>query len=299
MMDTVVNSNAAAPAAAVEETAGANEQKVAESAASGGEVREVAEPGAQGGTNTVEQSPDERHRQAEARRKAERESDRAQIRKEIEEENAKHMDAFVASMGRVNPYTKKPIKTMAELKEYNDTKAQREREEKLSKLGLSSEDFDALVNNHPTVRAAEEALASINEQKAQLASATRNEELRAELAEIQKIDPNIKDPLDLMNHPMYSEVKRLVQENNHSIAEAFRIATEPQRAKDLNDRVRQSAAQAAAGKSHLSSVAAVGGTAPQVEVPPNVMANYRRVNPKITEEEARKKYARYLGLPRI
>lgn len=290
-MDIEVTSSAAP-----EEGAGENVQGVAAPAASGEEGRELAEPGAgeQGG-----QSAEERHRQAEARRKAERESYKAQLRQELEAENAKKMDSIIASMGRVNPFTKKPINTMAELEEYNRENDKRKKAERLSRLGISQEDFDELVENHPTVKAAKEAAAALQQQKAELIRAQQDEELRAEMAEISKIDPNIKSPTDLMNHPMYAEVKRLVQENDHSIAEAFRIATEPARAKEQNDRVRQSAAMAASGKSHLSSMQAAGGTAPQITVPEAVMKGYRLSNPKITPEEARKKYARYLALKRI
>ncbi|MCI6001900.1 MAG: hypothetical protein MRZ37_01955 [Tenericutes bacterium] len=290
-MDIEVTSSAAP-----EEGAGENVQGVAAPAASGEEGRELAEPGAgeQGG-----QSAEERHRQAEARRKAERESYKAQLKQELEAENAKKMDSIIASMGRVNPFTKKPINTMAELEEYNRENDKRKKAERLSKLGISQEDFDELVENHPTVKAAKEAAAALQQQKAELVRAQQDEELRAEMAEISKIDPNIKTPTDLMNHPMYAEVKKLVQENDHSIAEAFRIATEPARAKEQNDRVRQSAAMAASGKSHLSSMQAAGGTAPQITVPEAVMKGYRLSNPKITPEEARKKYARYLALKRI
>ena len=301
-MDGITESSAAVETAAVEETAGANEQSLADSAASGEEVRELAEPGAEGqgeAEGSTEQSKEERHRQAEARRKAERESDRAQIRQEIEAENSKKMDSLVASMGRINPFTKKPITTMAELEEYNQENDRRKRAQRLEKLGISQEDFDALIEEHPAVKAAKAATAELDAQKAQYAKAQQNEELRAELAEIAKIDPNIKSGTDLMNHPLYPEVKKLVQENGHSIAEAFRIATGPQRAKELNDHVMQSTARAAAGKSHLSSINSVGGTAPQVAVPPEVLKNYRYSKPDMTLEEARAKYAHFQSLKRV
>lgn len=291
-MDIEVTSSAAP-----EESAGENGQGVAAPAASGEEGRELAEPGA--GEQGTQQSAEERHRQAEARRQAERESYKAQLRQELEAENAKHMDSIIASIGRINPFTKKPINTLAELEEYNRENDKRRKEERLSKLGISQEDFDELVENHPTVKAAKDAAEELRQQKAELLRAQQNEELRSEMAEILKIDPNIKTATDLMNHPMYSEVKRLVQENGHSIAEAFGIATQDLRAREQNDRVRQSAAQAAAGKSHLSSMQAAGGTAPQITVPEAVMKGYRLSNPKITPEEARKKYARYLAMKRI
>lgn len=292
-MDEVISS------AAPEEGAGANEQGIAAPAASGAEGREFAETGAEQGEAGNQQTPEERHRQAEARRKAEREQRDKELREQINAENAKQMDSIIASLGKVNPFTKKPIKTMAELNEYNQENDRRKKEAKLSKLGMSQEEFNELVEEHPTVKAARDAAAAFEEQRMQLIRAQQNEELRAEMAEIAKIDPNIKTGTDLMNHPMYSEVKRLVQENGHSIAEAFRIATEPSRAKEQNDRVRQSAAQAAAGKSHLSSTQAAGGTAPQVTVPPNIMKGYRIANPNITPEQARKQYERYLALRRI
>lgn len=291
-MDIEVTSSAAP-----EESAGENEQGVAAPAASGEEGRELAEPGA--GEQGTQQSAEERHRQAEARRQAERDSYKAQLRQELEAENAKHMDSIIASIGRINPFTKKPINTLAELEEYNRENDKRRKEERLSKLGMSQEDFDELIENHPTVKAAKEAAAALQQQKAELLRAQQTEELRSEMAEISKIDPNIKTARDLMDHPMYPEVKRLVQENGHSIAEAFGIATQASRAKEQNDRVRQSAAQAAAGKSHLTSMQAAGGTAPQITVPEAVMKGYRLSNPKITPEEARKKYARYLALKRI
>lgn len=291
-MDIEVTSSAAP-----EESAGENEQGVAAPAASGEEGRELAEPGA--GEQGTQQSAEERHRQAEARRQAERESYKAQLRQELEAENAKHMDSIIASIGRINPFTKKPINTLAELEEYNRENDKRRKEERLSKLGMSQEDFDELIENHPTVKAAKDAAAALEQQRAELLRAQQNEELRAEMAEISKIDPNVKNAADLMKHPMYPEVKRLVQENGHSIAEAFGIATQDLRAREQNDRVRQSAAQAAAGKSHLSSMQAAGGTAPQITVPEAVMKGYRLSNPKITPEEARKKYARYLALKRI
>lgn len=291
-MDIEVTSSAAP-----EESAGENGQGVAAPAASGEEGRELAEPGA--GEQGTQQSAEERHRQAEARRQAERESYKAQLRQELEAENAKHMDSIIASIGRINPFTKKPINTLAELEEYNRENDKRRKEERLSKLGMSQEDFDELIENHPTVKAAKDAAAALEQQRAELLRAQQNEELRAEMAEISKIDPNVKNAADLMKHPMYPEVKRLVQENGHGIAEAFSIATQDSRAREQNNRVRQSAAQAAAGKSHLTSMQAAGGTAPQITVPEAVMKGYRLSNPKITTEEARNKYARYLAMKRI
>lgn len=288
------SSNAAA------EAAGAEGQEFAAPEASGEEVREVADPGAAGTTEEgrQQQSAEERHRFAEQRRAAERESYRAQLRQEIEAENSRKMDAVIASMGKINPFTRKAITSYAEMEEYNTEKERREREAELSRMGISRKTLDALIDEHPAVKAAREMTSRLEEQKKAFEQAQLDGEVRNAFAEIQKIDPNIKSPRDLMNHPRYAEIKRLVRENDHTIGEAFRIATEEDRNRQQNERVRQAAAMTAAGKSHLSAMTAAGATAPQVTVPDAIMRNYLKQNPKMTPAQAKEKYARFLNLTR-
>lgn len=280
------------------EAAGAEGQELAAPETSGVEGQELADPGAAGTEEGKQQSAEERHRFAEQRRQAERESYKAQLKQELEAEHQKQMDEVIASMGKVNPYTRKPIKTYAEMQEYNNEQAKRRREAEISKLGISRETLDALIEEHPAVKAAREATGQLEQSKLAFEQARMNEEVRAELAAIQKIDPNIKSAGDLMAHEKYSEVKKLIQENGHSISEAFKIATEEDRSRLQNERVRQAAAQTAAGKSHLTAMQSTGATAPQVTVPDAVMKNYLKQNPKMTPAQAKEKYARFLALKR-
>ena len=275
---------------------GGKAQELAEPAGTGGKEQEVTVPAAGEGTSQPEE---ERRANAAARRKAEQEAHDKELTDRINAENGKRMDTLIASMGKINPFTKKPIRTLAELEEFNSEQAKRQRDAEFSKLGISREAFDALIEEHPTVKAARDAATALEAQKAELERQQISDGIRQELDAIAKLDPNIKTAEALMQHPQYAEVKRLVRENGHSLSEAFRIATEPQRAKSQIDHVRDAAARTAAGTGHMTSMQSAGGASPQVTVPPDVMRGYRLSNPKITNEEAQKRYARFLALKRI
>lgn len=278
------------------EILGGKEQELADPAGTGEKEQELTEPAAGEG---AQQTEEERRAHAAARRKAEQEAHDKELTDKINAENNKRMDTLIASMGKINPFTKKPIKTLAELEEFNSEQAKRQRDAEFSKLGISREAFDALLDEHPTVKAARDAATALEAQKAELEKQQISDGIRQELDAIAKLDPNIKTAEALMKHPQYTEVKRLVRENGHSLSEAFRIATEPVRAKEQLEHVRDSAYRTAAGTGHMTSMQSAGGTSPQIEVPPDVMRSYKLATPNITKEEAQKRYARFLSLKRI
>ncbi len=274
---------------------GANEQTVAESAAEGEREQEVTEPAAE----DAGQDPEERHRQAQSRRKAEREQLERELTEKIESRNRSKMDAIVKAMGRKNPYTGKIIETQAELEEYNLDCEKRKRADELAAAGLSEETLRAIIDSHPDVKAAKAAAAEMEKARQAYDRAAQEESLKDELREIGKLDPNIRTAQDLINHAKYPEIKKLVRENNHTLAEAFEIATEADRRSMQTERAAQASARAAAGKNHLVSSKSSGAPTATVNVPPAVMAGYRAQNPRITPAEAAKKYERFLNLKRF
>lgn len=274
---------------------GENEQTVAESVAEGEKEQEVTEPAAE----DAGQPPEERHRQAEARRKAQIEEIERKITEQVETRNRGKMDAIVKAMGRKNPYTGKPIETQAELEEYTLESEKRKRADELKAAGLSEETLRAIIDSHPDVKAAKEAAERMEQARKAYDRAAQEEGLKDELREIGKLDPNIRTAQDLINHAKYPEIKKLVRENNHTLSEAFEIATEADRRSMQTERAAQASARAAAGKNHLVSSKSSGAPAQSVAVPPAVMAGYRAQNPKITPAEAAKKYERFLNLKRF
>ena len=274
---------------------GANEQEIAEPAAEGEKAQEVTEPAAEDAGQPLE----ERHRQAEARRKAQLEEMEKHIAEQVETRSRSKMDAIIKTMGRKNPYTGKTIETLADLESYTAESEKRKRADELKASGLSEETLRAIINEHPDVKAAKEAAENMERARHAYEQAAQEESLKDELREIGKLDPNIRTAQDLINHAKYPEIKKLVRENKHSLAEAFEIATGDDRRSMQTERAAQASARAAAGKNHLVSSNSAGAPAQTVTVPPAVMAGYRAQNPKITPAEAAKKYERFLNLKRV
>lgn len=268
--------------------------EVAEPESTGGQEQPVAEAAGDQSEGT-EMSPEERRTQAARRRDAERAKLRQEIAAQERARLQKEVDASFAAMGKTDPYTGKVITTQAEWDAYVKETNRRNRERELKKAGLSMETIEGLIDEHPAIRQAKEREQQLD---AELRKAERMQarlHMEEELKEIAKIDPNIATVDALMEHPKYEEIKRLVQQNNHTVAEAFKIATQEDRAAQSEQRVRQAAAAKSSSKAHLISAAGAGGAGDSVTVPQGMMELYRAANPKITQEEARKKYARYLS----
>lgn len=262
----------------------------AESAAGGSTGTE--EPGTkEGGTEPArrqEMTPEERHRQAEARR-AREEQERALAEQ-------RRVDKVYADMfaGQVNPYTGKPITTEAEFRAYQAEKASREQAQQLRQAGIRPETIQSIVDQQlgpikeqlmrANMQAAQERARAVNEQ-AQEAIGAFVKGLSAEWPEIKSMD-------DIAAMPTAEEFNRLVQLGN-SLEDAFYLANR----KEIESRkiaaAKTAAIHGAAGKSHLDPLPAGGGSEP-LEVPVAMRDAYREMMPNATDAEIRKAYAKYL-----
>lgn len=290
------NNSAAVSEEVTTDVTGANAQEVAAPAetetASGANAQEVAEPAGTEASN--EMSPEERHQQAAARRDAQSAQRQRQMDEEINRRTQEKLDEFVARMGKVNPKTGKVITTQAEYDEVEAAQRRRKRETELKKAGIDPATIEEMINDHPDVKGARQAQAAAEASKAHYEKLAREEAAREELRKIRKIDPNIRSVDDLMGHPKYAEIKELVQKNNHSISEAFDIATKGDRDAQAQARARDSAAATAGSKAHMVSSAGTGTAGGEITaVPAEVAALYRKDNPRLTDEQIRAKYARY------
>ena len=243
---------------------GEREQEVAEPAAeteAGEREQEVAEPAETTDEGTQEQTPEERHAQAEARRRRQSEEREQELRKEYEAKFQAQKDAFYAELKKVNPYTNKPITTEAEYLEYAAETRRRDREQEFKKAGINPETIEQMINEHPDVRAAKEAAEEAKRAKARFDKLSEQQAVKAELKKISQIDPNVKTAEDLMHHPQYAEIKQLVTGHNHSISEAFELATQKTRDAQVQARSRDSAAAVQHSKSHMVATKSSGSAA--------------------------------------
>lgn len=290
------NNSAAVTEEVTTEVTGANEQEVAAPAeaetAEGANEQEVAEPA--GAEAPTEMSAEERHQQAAARREAQSFERQRRMDDEVDRRVQEKMDAFVARMERVNPKTGQLIKTAQEYEEVQAETRKRKRDDKFKRAGIDPADIEEMINEHPDVKQAKAAQAAAEASRQRYDQLAREEEAREELRKIQKIDPNIRDGKDLMAHPKYAEIKKLVNEHKHSIAEAFDIATKGDREAQAQARAQSSAAAVAGSKAHMVSSAGTGTAGGEiVAVPADIVKLYRKSNPKLTDDQIRAKYGAY------
>lgn len=265
-----------------------NEQEDGEPAEVPGDEQDVTDPEdpAQGAPERAkrEQTREENAAFAAARRKAEQQRDEAiaEARRQAQQE----IDAVIAGMGLVNPYNNQPIKTKAEYDAYKADHDKQQRQTVARKAGMSEEEFDRFLQELPEVRKAKQAEEQAKEAQAQ-------QRIQTEIAEISRLDPNIKSLADLTQMEDYPKFYQMV-ERGMTLSEAFKILHFDSIRK--NDRERDTAVQRqaainAAGKGHLTGSKARGaGSEP---ISQSVKAGYRKFMPKATDAAIAEHHRRF------
>lgn len=284
------------PSEDAEGAQGGNEQEIA-----GPDTEDVGEPGryqeeekSAGEEREHRQTPEENARFAAARRKAEAERDAAiaKAKEEAKEENKRAMDEMIRSMGIRNPYTKQPITTKAEMDEYRARVGEEKKSQLLKKSGMTDEEFKRFVQDLPEVKAAqaarEEAEKAAQAAKLEKAKLAIDEQLR----EITVLDPTIKDLSDLSKMENYEKIYGMVKKG-YSLIDAFKLANYDVLTTRTAEASRQAAINAARGKEHLAKTRQRGAGA--VSVPSDIKAEYRELNPGMTDAEIQQHYNKYLA----
>ena len=279
------------PAEGEEDQAVAEPEEIAEP--------EPGEPEADTGEedDAQQQSPAERAKYAAARRKAEAERDAAvqeAERKAMEKARA-FMDSAFAGAGLINPYTKQPIRTMAEYEAFDRQRQSEQQKAFMRANNMTEQQYQTFVENLPEVKAARDMKAQAEAAERQARESQARANLEAEVREIGKLDPAVKDLESLTKDPSYPEVYKLVQ-RGYSLANAWKVVN--------FDRLQQRGTAAAArqvmngvaGKSHLTRTGARGEGA--ASVPADVMKIYKSFMPNASEAEIRQHYAKSVGRKR-
>lgn len=273
---------AAEPAVQTEETAdetearGENEQEIAEPATeeqgNPGEAQSAPEPETKDG-----QDPETRRKNAAQRR----------IREKQEAEQKGRQDAaaeIFRTMNLQDPKTGKPITTMEEFAAYQQAKVQARAEEDLKKGKLSPEVLQSVVMASPEMQS---LLQNARETKetAEVQDFTARREM--ELAEIRKINPEIKTLDDIIRMPTGGDFADLVRKGC-SFVQAYKTANFDAIMQKNRAAGEQRARNAAMSQAHIK-----GTPTSQQEafvVPQQVREMYRKFNPDITDEEIAKDY---------
>ncbi len=236
----------------------------------------------------TEQSAEERHRQAAARRQREQDAyDRA---------NQARVDKIYADMfqGQTDPYTGKPITTEAEYLAFEENRRRKNQETALQDAGIKPDVLESLIDQrvaqHPAVTAAQQAAASARAQQAMAAEQRAQGAIAAEMQKISAIDPSVKSLEDIAKMPTAAEFNQYVQRGN-TLEEAFYLANR----KDLEQKRLAAAKQTAINqtRSKQGLLSGAGDGAPGISVPAEQAAAYREIMPDATDAEIAKAWNAY------
>ena len=269
-----------------EEAAGEND--VTETADQSGEEPEGVETETveeeDGNDEPQEQTPEENARYAAIRRRAEEDARRRY------ETELNQMNQQLAAMcqGVTHPVTGQPI---TNVHDYIDALAIQQRqanEQVLEEKGIDPQLIDRMIATNPVVMQAQQVI----EQTKQNETVAR---IQREIAEISKIDPNVKTFEDLANLPNYPDMVNYVAQTGGkaSIVDAYKLLNFETFMSHTGDAARQAAINQMRGKDHLSTNTGVATEDDDVEVPADIMARWKEDGK--TEKQIKELYKKVIG----
>lgn len=202
----------------------------------------------------------------------------------VRQEGRDALDAQIAAMGLKNPYDgDKPITTAAEYAAYQNAAREANVAEFCRKAGITREQFNELVAGDPEIRAARDAQA-----RAQAAEQTAQEQqaaarLDAEIAQIRKLCPEVRDRESLVNHRSWEKVRDRMKATGCGVLDAFRLENFEELQQQAAQNVRRQAARNQRGKDHLKGTAGKGKGG--ASIPSDQLKIYQRMNPGASMEE--------------
>ena len=269
----------------MEEQIGVNESEPAEQTevASEPEVKEEGNESETSQSEEVANSAETTEEQPEDRNAA-----FARVRREAEAKANRKMSALDAEVaerfkGLSNPITGQPITSAREYFDALDAQEKLATQKKLADNGIDPELIDKAVNNSPAVKAATLVL-----QQERLKGVQTY--LEEQVAEIGKIDPDIKTAQDIEKSERYPEIYRYINENHLSIVDAYKLTY----ADKLNERktaaVKQQAINNAKSQQHLTATEGNVKGSDLREVPSSVIEQWRIWFPDKSDAQIRELY---------
>ena len=185
-----------------------------------------------------------------------------------------------------DPVSGKTVSNMQEFQAYQQAKLAAKAERDLKDGKLSPEVLRDVLMASPEMQ---EILQSAKEAKEQAQTQDFTARREMELAEIRKINPEIKTLNDIIQMPTGADFAELVRKGC-SFLQAYKTANFDQIMQDSRRAGEQRARNAAMSQSHLQRTPA----SPQEPetVPQQVREMYRRFDPGISDEEIAKDYKR-------
>lgn len=217
----------------------------------------------------------------------------AAIRRRAEEDARRKYEGMIAErnqqiaamcQGVTHPTTGKPINTVDEYFDALRIQQRQAQEAELQEKGIDPSMIDRMIAQNPVVMQAQQVL-----QRTMANEATQR--VQNDLAELMKIDPSIKGIQDLANLPNFNDMLTLVERNNLSLVDAYKMVNFDAFMQHTNESARQQAINQMRGKAHLpSQPSGVATENDDVEVPAEIMARFKEEGK--TEKQIRELYKR-------
>lgn len=303
----VFDLEAPAEETADQQPAGEQEQEIAEPANEGEQDQELAEPehddeddGGDDGQEPDKQ-PDKKpltreERAANAARRRQKEVDDA-VNAALEKERAANkarVEAFLAQAKIRNQHAgNAEIRTLEDAEAWAESDRLARLQRNLKQGSLTPEDLQTAVEQSPAFKALQEKQAAADQAAAQQTKAQFDRSVEMELAQIQKINPEIKSLADIIRMPTGGEFGRYVQQYGMSYLEAYKLANHDQLLEQARAVAATGAKVASAGKDHMTKTTMRGQTV--IEVPQDVKANYKLLDPTWTDADIEKEYRKFMG----
>ena len=268
-----------------------NLQFFADEDTAGAQMTEPAEPSetVNEGENVTENADDSQGAQTPSVEEQDAETNAmfANIRRKAEEKARRQMDEvdalFAGAFGDyVNPATNQHIRTARDYIEAIKAKEQMEREEKLKAQGVDMNLVNDLIENSPQMQELKQIRDEFNRQRTIQA-------IDADVAELSKLDPNIKDINSVPN-----EVLEHAKKNHYTLTLAYKDLYFGKVSEQQAASIQQRTINQIAGKAHLAPVNGVAQNDGLVDIPAEQYATWKAGFPNLSEAELRKKYNRSL-----
>lgn len=254
--------------------------------AEGGTEQEFAEP-AQGADSAPKgkgrQSAAENQKYARQRRQREMEDAIAKARSE----ERQNITRILQGAGLIDPTNKNgKIQSIEQLEERAKSNAAKEAAKAISEnRELTKEQLVALMENSESGR---EMLRTSAQAQTEKLGVYRQQQI----ALISKIDPDIKTFEDLQQIPEYEAFESYVRDNGLSWQDAYRLAAGNRIAQKGAAAARQQTLNSIGGKAHMTQDGSRGGEG--TDIPKDVEAMYKQMDPTLTHEQCVRKYGEYL-----
>ena len=211
----------------------------------------------------------------------------AAIAKEKERAKAE-WEEFFKKANLKNTLTQQPITTLEEFnawsKDFEAAKLRRD----LQAGKLTPEALEQMIEKSPIMQKMEEITAREAETKRASEDAAAKAKIDAEIQEIQKLDPSIKETADLLKMPNAKEFYEYVKKGN-TFLDAYYLANRKKLEARTAEAAQQQALSAARSKEHLSPTGAAHG-AGAASVPADEMELFKLLNPNATDAEIQAYY---------